>query len=664
MGLFRKDNRKDQIISYQNGEIRRLENNLKRLANGEFDFDLSATEGAERFGSEKEQFTEINQYLSKIKESFGNLDKDIGNLSGNVRDGNFDYRIQTAKYKGLYSNIAGDINTLTEMMEQPLNEAGTVLEKMVLDDYTLKMKSDYKGRTLEFANSINSLNSRLLEIQEIFQEVSEGNTSRLTGLQKIGKRSENDKILPSTINMMQVIQSLIKETEVLSEAAENGDLDARGDAKKFKGEYGNIIKGINGTLDAVIKPMKEVTEVMSEVGTGNLDVTVKGNYKGSYAKLTNSVNSTIKTINQVVEEISTILSKIADGNFNIVKVREFKGDFAAISDSLNKIINSLNEIFREINTASEQVSAGAGQIADSSQTLSQGSEEQASSIEEITSSITEIAEQVKQNAANATQADGLSLTAKKDAVKGNDQMKEMLNAMHDINEASANISKIIKVIDDIAFQTNILALNAAVEAARAGQYGKGFAVVAEEVKNLAQQSAGAAKETTTMIEGSVEKVDIGTKIASNTAQALNEIVESTTKAADLVGHIASASNEQATAVSQVNQAIEQVSQVVQTNSATAEESASASEELSSQAEMLKQMVNRFKLKEIQDKKLANLDKLSPDIIHAIEELIEKKNKAPENKNKEDKSGNSGESLAAVSSTRPQISLDDDEFGKY
>jgi methyl-accepting chemotaxis protein len=274
-----------------------------------------------------------------------------------------------------------------------------------------------------------------------------------------------------------------------------------------------------------------------------------------------------------------------------------------------------------------------------------------------------MAAQVKQNAANATQADKLSLTAKDDAVKGDEQMKEMLQAMHDINESSTNISRIIKVIDDIAFQTNILALNAAVEAARAGQYGKGFAVVAEEVRNLAQRSASAANETTTMIEGSIKKVDAGTKIASNTAQALIEIVESITKAAELVGQIAAASNEQATAISQVNQAVEQVSQVIQTNSATAEESASASEELSSQAEMLKQMVNRIKLKDIKDMKLTNIDKLSPDIIRVIEEMIEKKNKVQGNKI-QDKKVDISEKKASVYGSKPQISLDDEEFGKY
>ncbi|MDD4347243.1 MAG: methyl-accepting chemotaxis protein [Desulfitobacteriaceae bacterium] len=664
MELFRKS----RIINYQKKEIERLERNLKKLANGESDIDLEVSEGDNCVGAERDQFIKMNQYLSKIKESFSSLVKDTENLSSNIKDGNLNYRMDTTRYNGLYSRIGKDINASFETISEPLNKTIHILETMALNDYTLSMDTNYKGDFATMANAINLVKERLLAVENVAVKISQGDISELENYRNIGKRSDNDRLVPALTNMMEAVQALIDATATFVGDAENGNLDARGDAGKFKGEYGNIIRGFNGTLDAVVKPIKEVIEVMSQISVGNLGVTVKGNYKGEFATLANVVNSTAEILNHVVEEIGDILSEIAQGNFNILKVREFKGDFGTISDSLNKIINSLNEIFREINTASEQVAAGAGQISETSLTLSQGSEEQASSIEEVTASITEMAAQVKQNAANATQADKLSLTAKVDAVKGNEQMKEMVQAMHDINESSTNISRIIKVIDDIAFQTNILALNAAVEAARAGQYGKGFAVVAEEVKNLAQQSASAAKETTTMIEGSIEKVGTGTKIANNTEQALNEIVESITKAAELVGQIASASNEQATAISQVNQAVEQVSQVIQTNSATAEESASASEELSSQAEMLKQTVNNVKLKDAKDMKLASLDKLSPDIIRAIEEMIEKKNKVQGNKVQEnksqDKNANVSEKKAAVSGGKPQISLDDGEFGKY
>ena len=303
-----------------------------------------------------------------------------------------------------------------------------------------------------------------------------------------------------------------------------------------------------------------------------------------------------RIIGNPVKRLSKAAEQIADGDLNINLKMETKDEVGDLAEAFRRMAGNLNEVMTKISMASEQVAAGSRQVSDSSMSLSQGATEQASSVEELSSSLEEIASQTKQNAENADEANRLAEKARDNAAKGNEQMKEMLKAMDEINDSSNSISKIIKVIDDIAFQTNILALNAAVEAARAGQHGKGFAVVAEEVRNLAARSAKAAKETTDMIEGSIRKVDGGTKIANQTADALTQIVGNVTKVATLVGDIAMASNEQASGISQVNQGILQVSDVVQMNSATSEESAAASEELSTQADMLKDQVMKFKLK--------------------------------------------------------------------
>jgi len=290
--------------------------------------------------------------------------------------------------------------------------------------------------------------------------------------------------------------------------------------------------------------------------------------------------------------------------------------------------------------------------------LSQGATEQASSIEELTASIEEIAAQTNQNAHSAEQVNQLTQGAMTNAVQGNSQMKDMLQAMEQINDSSGSISKIIKVIDEIAFQTNILALNAAVEAARAGQHGKGFAVVAEEVRNLAARSANAAKETTVMIESSIKKVESGTKIAGDTASALEKIVGDISKVATIMTEITSASTEQAAGITQINQGVMQLSQVVQTNSATAEESASASEELAGQANLMREHVERFKVREQSRDYGAGMEDLNPDVLRMLERMSRDKNGYSKGRSKE------WVKEKPAASAPMTISLSDKEFGKY
>jgi len=271
------------------------------------------------------------------------------------------------------------------------------------------------------------------------------------------------------------------------------------------------------------------------------------------------------------------------------------GDVAA---SFEVMRQRVHDVMAGINQEADQVSAGAHNVSDASVAMSQGASEQAASVEQLSASISEIASQTASNAENADKANELTMGTRTKAEVGNQEMQEMLSAMEEINSASVNISKIIKVIDEIAFQTNILALNAAVEAARAGQHGKGFAVVAEEVRNLAARSAKAANETTEMIEGSMQKVEAGRGIANKTADALHAIVEDVSCVADLVANIAKASKEQKLALEQINQGVQQVSQVVQANSATSEEAAASSQQLNNQASRMKASVARFKLNHV------------------------------------------------------------------
>jgi len=348
------------------------------------------------------------------------------------------------------------------------------------------------------------------------------------------------------------------------------------------------------------KPLIPLTAFFRKAGmTGDItlqqvDIDTISKYsdqKDEFGQLINSASSFIEHISN----ISKNLEMIADNNLST--------DVALLSDndtiglSMEKMLSNFNSIFAEINSSSNQVAVASKQVADGAQSLAQGATEQAASIEELSSSITEIAEMTKESAAIADISSKLSATIKDNAKKGSRKMDEMIMAVGEINEASKNISRIIKTIDDIAFQTNILALNAAVEAARAGQHGKGFAVVAEEVRNLASKSAQAAKDTGGMIQDSMEKAELGSQIAGETAASLSEIVTGINESSRLIAEIASASEQQSLGISQINIGIDQVTQVVQQNSATAEESAAASEEMSGQSAVLRQSIAQFKLKE-------------------------------------------------------------------
>lgn len=360
----------------------------------------------------------------------------------------------------------------------------------------------------------------------------------------------------------------------------------------------SMLMTIFAVVRRVTRPIRKITDITNKLAAGELDVNIDINSNdeiGILAKSIKSLTVRLKSYIVYIEESVRVLDEMAEGNLNVELKNDHEGEFAKlkvallnVSDTLKKTIGKIKESSYSINMNAEQVSAGA-------QTLAQGTTEQASAIEELSAEINEIYATIVHNAEYAENAGNKALEASKEVEQGNVQMRDMLAAMDEISNSSNEIGKIIKVIDDIAFQTNILALNAAVEAARAGSAGKGFAVVADEVRNLAGKSAEAAKQTTALIENSIRAINNGTMLAGKTGKSLVEIVDRTSETNDLINEIVKASSGQTVSVNQIKGGIEQISSVIQQNAATAENSAANSEELSGQVQLLNDLVNHFKL---------------------------------------------------------------------
>lgn len=515
----------------------------------------------------------------------------------------------------LYENMTVPI-TYTTFLTEYFQKIRVNLREMILEEDTNAITERY--------NSIKELSTEMDTLSKQFEEkiLSEDISTAF---------KEYTKAKDDFMSFMQNYNDV---------CMENRDDDAKallvGDMK-YPAEA--LQTSIDNLLDLKIEAAKVTSENNTNVGNKAIVLMIIFICSGFIISLLVGLFIS-STISKPVNKIAKIAALIAKGDLNVDVDIHSKDEIGHLADSFRLMSDNLNEVMSNISFASEQVSVGSKQVSESSVMLAQGASEQASSIEELTASIEEISAQTTLNAENATQANKLSDNIKTTATEGTEQMHLMLNAMDEINSSSASISKIIKVIDEIAFQTNILALNAAVEAARAGQHGRGFAVVAQEVRNLAARSANAAKETTELIEGSVVKVQNGTKIAHDTANALKTIVDGIGSAADLVNQIATSSIEQSSALTQIKQSIVLVSEVVQNNSSTAEESSAASEELAGQSVLMNEQISRFKIKPM------------------------KKGSMVYNNISNQKAASSDTNLKATEPSKVKISLSSDEFGKY
>lgn len=348
-------------------------------------------------------------------------------------------------------------------------------------------------------------------------------------------------------------------------------------------------------VDSVLTPLGAIDAVAEELSAGNLHSTIEYRSDDEIGALAHSLRKSIRILGSYVDDIARAMNEFSNGNFDVQPEVEWKGDFVGILDSIMQFEASMSDTVKGIRKASDQVSGGAGQVAESSTDLAEGATNQAAVVEELTATINSVAERVAQNAEQAKEISGKVGQLGNEILEGNNKMQEMVQSMNDINEASQQISNIIATINEIASQTNLLALNASIEAARAGEAGKGFAVVADQVTVLAEQSADAAKESATLIEQSVKAVEKGMTIADETANRLAGVADNSKIITKEVGGIAEALDEQTHAIQQINEGVENINDVVQTNSATSEECAAASQEMSGEADELRNLIGKFKV---------------------------------------------------------------------
>lgn len=484
------------------------------------------------------------------------------------------------------------------------------------------------------------ISGRLKKTVNILNKIAHGDLSERF---EIKTTDEFQQVAASLNGVEENVAALVGDTNVLVQAAIEGQLSVRADPGKHKGDYQKVIIGINATLDAVVGPLMVAANYIDRISKGDLPQKIVDSYSGDFNKIKDNLNIAIDSINalvsdammlsdaaiagalqtrsdatrhqgdyrKIVEGVNTtldlvitpinemieILKHLAEGDMTMRMAGDYRGDFDILKTSLNESLDAISDTLGQINNAVDQVAEGSVQVSQASQSLSQGATEQASSLEEITSSTTEISSQTRQNTDNALKMNSLAKEAQENAEKGNNQMKELVSAMTDINKSAEEINKVVKTIDDISFQINLLALNANVEAARAGKYGKGFAVVAEEVRNLAVRSANSVKETTRMVEEVIGNIQRGNALVEGSASQLDEIVGGSSQVSILAEEVATAGREQTQGLEQISLGLNQIDQVTQSNTASAEESASASEELSSQAQQVKAMLARFRLKE-------------------------------------------------------------------
>ena len=501
------------------------------------------------------------------------------------------YNLFAMRASILRSLIDKDPSTIDECLRNAESYHTSAIES------TTKLKETYLG-------DLSQVDSAVTQLSVLRSNLETVRSYALSGNVDAGYELYNNQVIPAIESARSVLISIADGADSRAEARVDSAAALTKTATVIVVLLIVFSAGLGILLaltisKGIVDPVREMESGAKQLAEGDLNVSVEYESSDELGHLAGSMGSLVHTVRSIITDIEYQLASMGEGNFNVRSKNPevYVGQFQRLETAIEKLSSTVSETLQQIDSSADQVNSGGEQVSSSAQALAQGSTEQASSVQELAATVGEINEKVRATAGHAAQAQDDNKTASETIMLASGHMTELMGAMHDIELKSQEISKVIKTIEDIAFQTNILALNAAVEAARAGTAGKGFAVVADEVRNLATKSQEASASTATLIEDTVKAVKEGTRISAETEEALNEAIARAEKVTSAVNMISEQTNEQMRDVQQVSTGIDQISSVVQTNSATAEESAAASEELSGQANLLKELIGRFTLRQ-------------------------------------------------------------------
>ncbi|MBR1442608.1 MAG: HAMP domain-containing protein, partial [Firmicutes bacterium] len=471
--------------------LRKLTEMSTVVADGNFDIDLR-TDTTEEIG-------QLSNNINDIIYRFGKITENITKIKTDIEEGSLSVRIDSDNYKGAYKDTVESVNNIIEIFE---NDTWGILNS--IKDYAA---GNFENEIPEFPGEKREFSIQLEKFKDSLQNIN-------VDLSKI------------------------------TDSAMRGDFTYQIDDTKYLGDWRKIVINLNMLISTIQKPISETCHILEEIEKANFDVYFDGEYEGDFAIMQNALNSTINSLKLYIRDISRILTIMANKNLNVSVDVDYVGDFGAIKDALNLIINNFNDLIKSIEESADHVSIGANSIASTSTQLALGADTQSSAVKNMLTGFNSITEKAKINSDNSVKANEITSKAKKKLDAENIEMQNMVDAMSEISKASSNISGIIQVIEEIAFQTNILALNAAIEAARAGSHGKGFAVVADEVRNLALRSTRSVGETGALINTTLEKVEEGMNIAKNTAEGIEEISSLVDNVAMIINEVNQAGKQQ------------------------------------------------------------------------------------------------------------------------